>query len=42
MENPEWQKFSCQECVKELPYLKELITPAAEDIIKITCKHTSK
>ena len=39
MENPEWKKFSCQKCVKELPYLKKLITPAAEDIIKLLCKH---
>lgn len=38
-ENPDWAKFSCQECVKEHPYLKRLITPFAEDIIKHMCRH---
>ena len=38
-ENPEWTKFSCQECVRELPYLKNLVTPFAENIIKKICRH---
>lgn len=39
MENPEWHSFRCQKCVDDLPYLKKLITPAANDIIKMICKH---
>ena len=39
MINPEWKFFSCQKCVEEMPYLKELITDASEDIIKLVCKH---
>ncbi len=41
VENPDWKKLSCQECVKKYPHLKYLITPFAEDIIKQICEHNS-
>jgi hypothetical protein len=38
-ENPEWIMFSCQDCVRKYPYLKKLITPAAESVIEKLCSH---
>jgi|GEM_PF-5873880 len=42
MINPEWEKLSCQECVKEHPILKTYVPEFAEDIIKNICNHKEK
>ena len=42
MINPDWINYSCQECVKQYPYLKTIITPFAEEIIDKLCIHKNK